>query len=878
MNKLSCLSVILTALILFSCSDLDFDSNQQQITKENAEEIFGIIDPNQDWRTITSGSVTITADANLKSITKVLIFTESPFFNDQAQVLKEVKVTKGETVTLNFDAPRGLDRLIAACADDNGHFFIRGFNIGDAKVSFNSNSLGARTRGISKSLSAGDYPDLSNLTMSYGNSYPSYNAGRTLSAAENDGTVYDIWKNKKWDNDRLWEANGSVGGSWMIKNGTVYKNSAPISDEEKTELQDIFRSSLFRDVQNNKKRDNLQLIRNGNAVKFFDNHIVSDGSNPITIIPVQMASTEASKCNLFYYYYLPENVPSDMALTDYIKQLPKFKAVDFNEERGAFKAVTGIEKNQNDTTFLKIHEYILPFYGDPSLFKETKTLLTSKGYSTDGKFYRIKNAENGLFITYTTNASKNIMSGYADDADNLADQIWQIFTNGNGGVILYNVGSRNLLKFVEGSYPRFDLTDTNFNNFCFVTCDNKNNTTTSTEGIHLLTYDKIRCLKSDNSTRVASDTRKDDRVTIQWTFEEYSFDNVAPVSDVEVDIWPSSITNPSAIIGKGYRIGFMLRKGRDKTLDENKLVNKINGCMYSYGEMNTEINTFGDFNNAVTRYSMQLNDPRIAMFNANCKTYLAFEDGSDCNFSDIIIEIGGYCEKGLSFKSEDPTLILASEEDIILESSDTEGSGTYMFDEVKEDDYTNLPFTMCFEDRPNVADYDMNDVVLQCSRLTDTRLKLTLLATGAYDRIQICGIPGTPVDKNRDLNNREVHDLFGLADATGDDQFINTVVNGPRMPTVSCEYDIDESMTIPQFLKQIYIKNITQGGNEIRVPNRGEPPFALIIPGYYNYPRERVSITSAYTNFETWAKNANQYSEWLNWYQEDLVYPNVSDK
>lgn len=870
MKKLFILT-ILGSLALSSCSDLDFEGSQAQQIKENAEDIFGIIDPNQDWRTITSGSVTVTADANLKNITKVLILTESPFFNDQAQVLSEISVNKGETVTLNFDAPRGQDRLIAACADDNGHFFIKGFNIGDQKVSFTSLSSRARTRAVS----AEDYPDFSNLSMSYDNSFLSYNAGRTISAAKNDGTVYSNWKNKNWENDRLWETKGSIGGSWMIKNGTIYKNSDPISAEEKTELQDIFRSSLFRDVKNNKKRDNLQLIRKGNAVKFFDNHILSDGSNPITIIPVQLASTEASKCDLYYYYYLPENVPNGMSLTDYIKQLPKFKVIDFNEERGAFKAVTGIEKYYNDTTFLKLHEYILPFYGDPSNFKATKTLLTSKGYSTDGNLYRIKNAENGLYMTYTTNTNKNIMSGYADNADNITDQIWQIFTDGNGGVILYNVGTQKLLKYVKNGYPKFDVADTDFNNFCFVTCDSKNNVTTSTEGIHLLTYDKSRCLKSNSSTNIASDTRKDDRVTIQWTFEKYESNSIATINDVQVDIWPSSYPTPSAIIGKGYRIGFMLRKGRDKILDESKLVYKINGCMYSYGEMNTEINTFGDFNSAVTNYSMQVNDPRIAMFNANCKTYLAFEDGSDCNFSDMIIEIGGYCEKGLSFKSEDPTLILASEENILSESSITEGSGTYMFDEVKEDDYSNLPFTMCFEDRANEADYDMNDVVLRCIRMGETKLQLTLIATGAYDRLLICGIPGTPVNKKFDLNNEEVHNLFGMGDATGDDQFINTRINqNYKYSGIACTYEVDKSMTIPQFLSQIYIKNMTQGGKEVRVPKKGEPPYVLIIPGDFNYPIEQVKITDAYTNFETWAKNASYYNEWLEWYKENLIYYN----
>ena len=144
---------------------------------------------------------------------------------------------------------------------------------------------------------------------------------------------------------------------------------------------------------------------------------------------------------------------------------------------------------------------------------------------------------------------------------------------------------------------------------------------------------------------------------------------------------------------------------------QNYLKEAKNGCLYGYGEMNTTINNFPDhFSSAVTnkKYGMEPNDPRIAMFNANNKTFLAFEDGSDTNYSDMIIELGG-------------------------------NSGSFFDDpqEVEEQAYT-----MCFEDRPNVADYDMNDVVLRCTRVSSTELELSLIATGANDPVLINGIVG----------------------------------------------------------------------------------------------------------------------------------------
>ena len=115
------------AMALSSCVQFDFDGARETAIKENAEDVFGLIDPKQDWSNITSGSVTLTADASLKDIAKVQIYSESPYFNDNAKILAEADVTKGQTVTLNYDAPRGTTRLIAACVDSKGNFFTKGF-------------------------------------------------------------------------------------------------------------------------------------------------------------------------------------------------------------------------------------------------------------------------------------------------------------------------------------------------------------------------------------------------------------------------------------------------------------------------------------------------------------------------------------------------------------------------------------------------------------------------------------------------------------------------------------------------------------------------------------------------------------------------------
>ena len=147
---------VLALLALSSCTQ-EFTYDPSKEIYENAQNIFGIIDSNQDWNNITSGTIAVTANADMENITKVQILTESPFFNDQAYVLAEAETRQGETVTLSYDAPRSYTRLIAACVDANGKYFIKGFNVEDENVSFSS-STPATTRGLGITRASSSLP------------------------------------------------------------------------------------------------------------------------------------------------------------------------------------------------------------------------------------------------------------------------------------------------------------------------------------------------------------------------------------------------------------------------------------------------------------------------------------------------------------------------------------------------------------------------------------------------------------------------------------------------------------------------------------------------------------------------------------------------
>ena len=823
---------VLALLALSSCTQ-EFTYDPSKEIYENAQNIFGIIDSNQDWNNITSGTIAVTANADMENITKVQILTESPFFNDQAYVLAEAETRQGETVTLSYDAPRSYTRLIAACVDANGKYYIKGFNVEDENVSFSS-STPATTRGLGITRASSSLPDLSALGLDFSSSFKSYNAIRS--------TKNDNWKGKNWEQDRLWQSTGSVSSNgWTMFNSAIYRDATALTDEETSALEDIFNVTLYRYV-NGKARNNLPYINQSDIVQLYGNHLVSNGQTALTLCPVQLASTEAYWCSIYYYYYRTEDVPAGTTEADYIKALPKFKAIDLYDERHAFSASTGVAVNAADMNFRRLHEYLLPFYGNASEFSLLPASLLSNGYTTDGKLYRIYNFTDKAY--YITNGeSEDDLKGTAY-TENVEEQLWQIFDNkAEGTVMFYNVGSKKFL-YCENKRPEIkDITDKSLQKYNFYISDGDKNPTDSRTKVYIYSYNKANCIKADAGVKLGlgGTTKNQYR---EWTFEEYLPTPVAAITDfvLPADLYPSDhmvppSTTPSAIIPEGYRIGFMIRKNGGEGINEKTATDK-QGCLYGYGELNREINTYGQFKSAVGDDKMELNSPRMATFTANDKVYLCFEEGADTQYSDVIVEIG----------SEGKT-------------------GVHMFDDVPE--VENLAYTMCFEDRPNVADYDMNDVVLRCVRKSATQLKLSVIATGANDNVYIDGIDGTLVE-GTDLSSKEVHELFGVST----DQFVNTVPSAAVLPAVTATYEVGASVSIPQFLSNIYIRNISMNGNEIHVPLKGEPPFALIVPGDFDYPIERASIVYAYPSFREWANNAYSYKDWLDTYDESKLYTN----
>ena len=846
--------------MLTACTEkIDFEAARtevnQELVKANAETTLGVtIDPSQTWSSIQTGSVTISADADMDDITKVQILTESPFFNEEAVVLNSIAAKKGDVVTLVYEAPNIYTRLVAACVNSNGYYYVKGFNIGDSQVSFASK---ASTRAMTRA--DGGNPDVSALKLKYAESEVSLNALRTIKAndavasgnqdlrAEVANGGIAIWENSGWENDRLWkvaEDNLTIG-DWTLDKGRrqLQRKIDAIDPDEAEMLNDIFNRFLGRGVTGTKKQDNMNSVRNSGVISSTNNHLTSDGSHPITVIPVLMASNEYKQCQLYYYYYKPSDIPSSMSELDYLKAIPKFKAFECSHSAGSYS-----------NEFFNNYEYLLPFYGDPNELMAA-TEYQNVMFTTDNKLYRFRNGQQlkneDYYLSYlgkVDNKSDKLATKYDDNADNIANQLWQIFKDPNGKVVLYNVGSQQFLC-PDGAYATIYSTD--------LEKAKKGAYTLEDAGDHCYIWkDNSKCIGTDlgvkDSKRVSTDKSLGDNDRVKWYMEEYTGTKaITKKAELAYGAVKYEKHAVSATIPAGYRIGFLLRKNGG-----TNVYHTTGGCLYGVGGLNTQINNYGNFHNAVLNYSMEINDPRIAMFGVNGKTFLTFEDGVDCNFSDIIIQIGGTTKL-----PEKNNIDVEPEPDIIPVANPASTSGIASIEQPQEPEAA--AYTLCFEDRPEKADYDMNDVVLQGVRIDANTIQIGLVACGAKDQVVLRGLEGSKL-----LNNREIHEILHIPEGT----FANTVKNGQTRLVIS-EY-ITTDKTIEEYMRGIYIENQTTG-QTIRTPNQGDAPSAIIVPLNFNYPMEGQSIKSAYPEFLEWAHDKNTRKDWYTLGNASLIFPSL---
>lgn len=164
-------------------------------------------------------------------------------------------------------------------------------------------------------------------------------------------------------------------------------------------------------------------------------------------------------------------------------------------------------------------------------------------------------------------------------------------------------------------------------------------------------------------------------------------------------------------------------------------------------------------------------------------------------------------------------------------------------------------YTFAFEDMTTeVGDYDFNDVVIKVETVpVNGKLKVRLVAAGATKKLKV-------YYKGRVLfDNQEIHNAFGLEAGS----MINT---GITSSAIVPEDEIDATTLATD--GNFYIMDVDHGLN-VYLPKfdenfeKGDPPYALMVPADWDYPSERVPITNIYGDaFREWAKDATKNITW----------------
>lgn len=338
------------ALALAGCSKNDFaftpatpdGSDNKGEIQENVQQVFGVtFDPEHNWCTTTSGSVTITGIPSGASKVQLYALISKDVTDDEGNAATETSLLKlnedanvsGSQVTLVYDAPSN-SKSIYAAVEYNGKRLMK---------LVNNNSANFATTASARSFRAQEETDFSSLTLteeveSFANYKYHWLPGQMLYGMSEE--AYQTWK----------------------KPATGYS-------EEFTQL---FRDIVFSYFKNGRQYNNLPLIWES---QYVNDRVypVTTGTHEIVVSPVYKSDqaerwgNEVYNSDLYYYYFkqkdLDTYVNNGGNAKDFLNALPKFKAIPFNQHFGV----------KEDDVIEKRYSYTLVYWGEgtPEVGKTT---------------------------------------------------------------------------------------------------------------------------------------------------------------------------------------------------------------------------------------------------------------------------------------------------------------------------------------------------------------------------------------------------------------------------------------------------------------------------------------------------------------------------
>lgn len=164
-------------------------------------------------------------------------------------------------------------------------------------------------------------------------------------------------------------------------------------------------------------------------------------------------------------------------------------------------------------------------------------------------------------------------------------------------------------------------------------------------------------------------------------------------------------------------------------------------------------------------------------------------------------------------------------------------------------------WTLAFEDMGTANDYDFNDVVLRVSHVAgQSKARVWVMAIGGtIENYLYLGDP-----KNHENLIGEVHELMGVPNN-------GQVVNAREMtvsPKEIAPVTVPANFTMSQVSMGGFVLSNNFGTSVVAKAEDGCVPYAICVPGTWQWPVERTRIDTAYPDFAQWVADHSKADTW----------------
>lgn len=839
----------------------------------NAEEKLGItIDPNKSWSMTTNVEASVTINKDYGDTYAITVYQDNPFVNNTGVVLGQATAENGKKTTFSFTAPKATYLAYVAIKDSKGYSYVKPVAIADNKLetSFGSTTTASAPSFFSKFMTRGlftrgsEADDFVIPTASVPvttQQIADYLATATEPNDDNinhnnDGSHYEGGSEGHWVEGSQW------GWTWAGVGGNLYNN------------RDNFNYDWFNPASQGASDEDFEWFKT-NCMPFanedwsFYNGATDWNSASTVLIGMLRSTGRESWANIWaegsdghweegtegQWVTDPNWVLNFKITGNYNKMIPVLASEDYYENGEWHRAhrwmtVTGKWTLPEGEQRIGKDAYIL-------IAKGGELNIPSNAYMTFVNQARIVVMPGGkitgagkITITNGTTEDGYGYNGGTINIGSFCNNYGTFFNYGNMTVGTLEGPSTNSLyinhnNMVVKQAPKSSGTaNLRLYNNCWFECINTfagrcivqgENAYFKAEDLEMscsedATPDPSYIYAKGNSLMEVTGAVALNNVNIVGpTDSDYAFLQFGSVEDAYEAHNLSTATNYTVTgetmetaISNNIYLSIDHLNVTDNAYDLTaceKVINMLNGT-----------NTY--------EYNKMMSDP-----NAQASAVLYDQIG---NGNAVLVQKGAYN--------------IAE----IEESECSPGITPIEQEEIPVIDETYPVYSYAFEDT-NGGDYDMNDVVIRAQEIPGDKIQLTVVAAGATLELYLHLYPAaSPVNgevahyegqytvlSDDDRQETEVHAMMGAPRDPWASSCImlNTGVTdntgGDALPAV---ITIDKGDYDPAALPlAIY----SEENGEMRLSHTGEPPFGIVIPGNWKWPKEYVNIMTAYSSTNT---------------------------